>query len=237
MAESRKVALVTGSARGIGLATVKRLSAAGLSVIGVDLRPQNSDACDRFFQVDLANPTACQELVAELARSGGVDILVNNAGLLIRQRISEVTTDDVDRTFAVNFRAPFLLAQGLVERMREVRWGRIVNVSSIGARTGGLGTNSIYAASKAALISLTKNFARAYGSDGITVNAIAPGGVDTPMSEESGPEVRARIASEIPIGRLGRPEEAAAVIEFLASEAASWINGVTLDVNGGWVMV
>jgi 3-oxoacyl-[acyl-carrier protein] reductase len=187
--------------------------------------------------VDLASQAACQGLVAALMSSGGIDVLVNNAGLLIRQRISEVTAEDLDRTFAVNFRAPFILAQGLVERMREVGWGRIINVSSIGARTGGLGTNSVYAASKAALISLTKNLARAYGAHGITVNAIAPGGVDTPMSEESGPEVRARIASEIPIGRLGKPEEAAAAIGFLASEAASWINGVTLDVNGGWVMV
>ena len=139
-----------------------------------------------------------------------------------------------DETIAVNLRAPVFLSQAVLPHMVQSRWGRIVNVASIAARTGGLPESTAYGASKAALVGLTKNLAQQFSPHGVTVNAIAPGPVDTHMGAIA---MSDQLIAQVPVGRAASPEEIADVIAFLVSDSASYITGVTLDVNGGWVMV
>lgn len=228
-----KRALVTGSARGIGRAIAEALAASGHAVVGVDVLHQEVDPLTAAVHADLADPTTAAAVVGEY---GPFDILVNNAAVLITRPITEFTLDDFERTIAVNLRAPFLLCQAVLPEMAKRGWGRIVNVSSVGARTGGLSQSAIYNATKAALISLTKNIARNYGPFGITANAVAPGAVETAMAAQIGPDERQRYLAQIPLGRFSRPQEIAAVVDFLVSDRASYVTGATIDVNGGWVM-
>jgi NAD(P)-dependent dehydrogenase (short-subunit alcohol dehydrogenase family) len=229
----RRRALVTGSARGIGAAIAARLQAVGCDVIGVDVA---ESAPTGTWRIDLASWDGC----IELARAADpVDILVNNAAILIEKATEDVTREDFERMTAVNLRAPFLLSRELGRGMQTRRFGRIINISSVGARTGGLSASAVYASTKAGLLSLTKHFARTYAPCGITVNAVAPGAIDTPMSQGQrarDPDLEARLIRAVPVGRWGTPDEVAAVVEFLASEPATFITGATIDVNGGWVM-
>jgi 2-hydroxycyclohexanecarboxyl-CoA dehydrogenase len=232
----RRIALVTGSNGGIGRATVAALAADGHEVIGLDLREGDDPRLTRSVALDLADGPAVERLCAS---NGRVDVLVNNAALLIEKPIPDITIDDFDRMVAVNQRAAFLLARGLAPGMQERGWGRIVNVSSVGARTGGITQSAAYAMTKAALLAFTRNLARTYGPAGVTANAVAPGLIDTPMTrgqDERLPGFLERTAASVPLGRLAQPEEVASVIAFLASDAASFVTGVTVDVNGGWVM-
>lgn len=232
MSERRR-ALVTGSARGIGRAIADELSRSGHDVVGTDILDQERGSMSRVIQADLAHPGAPAALLRD---HGPFDILVCNAALFIHQPIPEVSVDDFDRQAAVNFRGTFLLLQAFAPPMAERGWGRIVTVSSIGARTGGVSQSAVYNATKAAVISLTKNFARNYGHDGMTVNSVAPGAVDSFMTEHLTPTDRAAFTAQIPAGRFATPDEVASVVDFLASERASFINGAVIDVNGGWLM-
>ncbi len=226
-------ALVTGSARGIGLAVAASLAADELEVIGVDVAEQQEGPCAATIRADLADPDECRRVLAE---AGPVDVLVNNAALLFRTPLEEFTVEEFDRTVAVNLRAVFLLSQGCAPRMSARGWGRIVNVSSIGARDGRLAHGTVYAATKAGVIVMTRSFARQYGGSGVTANVLAPGGVETEMTASIPPETRARYLAEIPAGRFSSPAEVASVVAFLAGDAAAFVNGATLDVNGGWFM-
>lgn len=231
-----RVALVTGSARGIGRAIAEALARSGHRVVGADVIAQEPGVLDRVAQVDLADPGACRELIADVGR---IDVLVNNAAILIEKPIEAVELRDFDLTVAVNLRAVFLLSQTSVVGMSERGWGRIINISSIGARTGGLSQSAVYAATKAGVIALTKNFARNYGPRGITANAVAPGAVDAPMArlqQLQTPGMWERITQEVALRRFAHPSEVAAVVDFLAGDAASFVTGATIDVNGGWLM-
>lgn len=229
-----RIALVTGSARGIGLAIAESLAAAGHAVVGVDVLDHRSGPFAATHKVDLADPSACDRLVTSVGR---VDVLVNNAAVLYRRSLPEYTLGEFDRMVAVNLRAPFLLSRGLVGGMAERGWGRIINVASVGGRTGGLASSAVYAATKGGLIALTKGIARDYGASGVNVNAIAPGGIQSPMATDQTPDQTERFLAQIPLHRFAAPSEVGSVVAFLASDAASFVNGATIHVDGGWVMV
>lgn len=237
MAEAR-VALVTGSARGMGRAMVEVLAAAGHRVVGLDIIAQERGPLERAVQVDLRDPTVPREIVADVvATEGHLDVLVHNAAVYVWQHpLPEVTLDDYELQTSVNLRAVFFLSQAAAEAMRPNGWGRIIAISSVGARTGGVSNSAVYNAAKAGVISLMKNFARNYGRYGITANAVAPGAIEGYMTSHLTAEERARFTEATPAGRFGQPMEVANVVGFLASDAASFVNGATIDVNGGWVM-
>lgn len=233
-----RVALVTGSARGMGRAMAELLAASGHRVVGLDRIEQERGPLERVVVADLMDPaTPAQAVAKTLATEGRLDVLVHNAAILIHEHpIATVTLDDYERTTAINLRAVFFLSQAAAEAMRPNGWGRIIAISSVGARTGGLSNSAIYAATKAGVISLMKNFARNYGPHGITANAVAPGAIDGFMTEHMTAAERAAFTSQVPLGRFADPLEVAHVVDFLASDRASFVNGATIDVNGGWVM-
>ncbi len=237
MADQR-VALVTGSARGMGRAMCEVLAAAGHRVVGLDRLEQDRGPLERTIEADLADPAVPGRVVDDvLGTEGRLDVLVHNAAVLVHAHpLPEVTLEDWELQMAVNLRAVFLLSQAAAEPMRAGGWGRIIAISSVGARTGGVSNSAVYAAAKAGTISLMKNFARNYGRYGITSNAVAPGAIEGFMTSHLSQDERDRFIAQTPIGRFAEPIEVANVVGFLASDGASYVNGATIDVNGGWVM-
>jgi 3-oxoacyl-[acyl-carrier protein] reductase len=233
-----RVALVTGSARGMGRAMCEVLAASGHRVVGLDRIDQARGPLERAVAADLLDPAVPGRVVADiLATEGRLDVLVHNAAVLVHQHpIPDVTLADYDLQTAINLRAVFFLSQAAAEAMRPAGFGRIIAISSVGARTGGLSNSAIYAATKAGAISLMKNFARNYGPYGITANTVAPGAIEGAMTEHMTAAERAAFTSQVPLGRFADPMEVAHVVDFLASDRASFVNGATIDVNGGWVM-
>jgi len=241
-----RVALVTGASRGFGLATAKRLAERGASV-AVHVRDAGrAEAAARQvgyrgFAVhgDLENPADLQALVDRaLDRFGRLDILVNNAAVALPTRFEQITEEEWRRTFEVNVTAVFLLVRAVLPAMREQGYGRIVNISSTAGKTVSTLGGAHYTASKAALQGLTRAAAKELGPYGITVNAICPGLFDTELTRENAtPEQLAAIAQTFPVRRLGEAVEVADLICFLASEAAGYITGASLDINGGDLML
>jgi len=238
MSEQR-VALVTGSARGMGRAMCEVLAERGHRVVGLDLLPQEQGPLERVIQADLRDIAVPRAVVdGILATEGRLDVVVHNAAVYNwRHPLPEVTLDDYELMTDVNLRAVFFLSQAAAEAMKPNGFGRIIGISSVGARTGGVSNSAIYNAAKAAVISLMKNFARNYGRFGVTANAVAPGAVEGFMTEHLTPDERAAMIGLVPMGRMAAPREIAEVVGFLASDGASYVNGATIDVNGGWVMV
>lgn len=236
MNTTQRTALITGAARGIGLSIASLLASDGCQVIGADLlEPETMGPFSNFYAgVDLGTPEGCDHIISAV---GEVDILVNNAALFIHKPLEEFSISEFDRTIAVNQRAPLLLARALLPPMQARGWGRVVNISSVGARTGGVSQSGVYNGTKAAMIAATKFLARNYGHGNVTVNAVAPGAVETAMMAHLDDGTRSRFLGEIPAGRFGTPEDVAGPVSFLCSERASFINGATIDVNGGWLMV
>jgi 3-oxoacyl-[acyl-carrier protein] reductase len=186
---------------------------------------------------DVSKPAECDHLAQETERRhGAVHILVNCAAICPRIDIPDMTEPDYDRIMDTNLKSVYFLSRAAGRAMRRAGWGRIVNMASVGARTGGMHRVTVYAASKAAIISMTKGFARHHAPDGILVNAVAPGAVDTRLIRMLPPEDQQATVDAIPLKRLAAPEEIARAVLFLASDANTYITGATTDVNGGSFM-
>jgi 3-oxoacyl-[acyl-carrier protein] reductase len=244
-----KTALVTGAASGIGLATSTRLARAGHRVLMVDradavlqavqaLNDEVPGANAAAWVADVGSAAGVTELVACLSDER-VDMLVNNAGISRGRAgfdVEATTPQEWERVIAVNLSAPFLLCQALVPGMRRRGWGRIVNIASRAGRTGVITGGLPYAASKAGLIGMTRALALQCAPQAITANCIAPGWVQTPLTERTPAEAAAQALKTIPLGRVGRPEEIAGVVAFLCSDDAAYITGAVIDANGGSFM-
>ena len=237
-------ALVTGASGGIGGAVASALHAQGATVAlagrnRAALEERASELGDRahVLTADLADPGAADALVGAAADAmGGIDILVNNAGLARDGLFVRVKDEDWQTVLDVNLTAGFRLARAALRGMMRARWGRIVAITSIVGQTGNPGQAN-YAASKAGMTGMTKALAAEVAARNITVNCVAPGFIDTAMTQGLGDEQTARLAERIPAGRLGAPEDVAACVVFLASDEAAYVTGQTISVNGGMAML
>lgn len=237
-------ALVTGASGGIGGAVASALHAQGATVAlagrnRAALEERASELGDRahVLTADLADPGAADALVLAAAEAmGGIDILVNNAGLARDGLFVRVKDEDWQTVLDVNLTAGFRLARAALRGMMRARWGRIVAITSIVGQTGNPGQAN-YAASKAGMTGMTKALAAEVAARNITVNCVAPGFIDTAMTQGLGDEQTARLAERIPAGRLGAPDDVACCVVFLASDEAAYITGQTISVNGGMAML
>jgi 2-deoxy-D-gluconate 3-dehydrogenase len=240
-----RTAVVTGASRGIGAAVAAGLLEAGADVIGLQrgslpegLVRLADDHGRRLSQVpvDLGDEGSVAVAAAEAIRQGPVDILVNNAGTQVRHDSTDFPLADFDAVMAVNTRAVFQLCQAFGAPMLERGWGRIVNLASLLSFQGGIRVPA-YAASKGAVAQLTKALCNEWAGRGVNVNAVAPGYVDTDMNEAlvADLERRAAISARIPAGRWGSGTDLAGAVVFLSSEAAAYVHGVVLPVDGGWL--
>ena len=242
-----QIAVVTGSGRGIGHAIAVRLASEGARVASVsrteanaqktadEINAARADAA-KAYAVDVADHAAVQKAGSQILEDfGRVDILVNNAGVTRDGLSMRMSLDDWDTVLNTNLKGAFNFTQALMRPMIKQRSGRIINISSISGLIGNAGQAN-YSASKAGLIGLTKTLARELASRGITVNAVAPGLIETDMTGVLSEEVRQAILQKIPLGKLGEPEDIAAAVAYLASAEAKYITGQVLTVDGGMVM-
>jgi acetoacetyl-CoA reductase len=234
-----RVAFVTGGTRGIGRAITARLKAAGFKVAaGYSGNEAAANTCASELGVMVVKGNVgvfedCARAAAEVAdQLGPIDILVNNAGITRDGVFHKMTYEQWSEVIRVNMDSAFNMTRQVIEGMRERNWGRVINISSINGQKGQVGQTN-YSAAKAGVIGFTKALAQENAKKGITVNAVAPGYIDTEMLQAVPENVLAGIVAGIPVGRLGRVEEIAEAVAFLASENASFITGATLTVNGG----
>jgi 3-oxoacyl-[acyl-carrier protein] reductase len=241
---SGRTALVTGASGGIGGAIARALHGQGATVTLSGTRTAPLEALQaelgsgaHVLPCDLADAAAVEALAKSAAETmGGVDILVNNAGVTRDQLFMRMSDADWDAVIAVNLASVMRLTRGVLRGMMKARWGRVISISSVVGVTGNPGQAN-YAASKAAVIGMSKSLAAEVASRGITVNSIAPGFIATAMTEALTDEQKARISAQIPAGRMGTPQEIAAAAVFLASDEAAYVTGQTLHVNGGMAMI
>jgi 3-oxoacyl-[acyl-carrier protein] reductase len=238
------VALVTGASRGIGRAIAESLAKSGVRVIGTATSEAGATAIGaalgaphRGAVLDVANPQSIDALIADLdARGEMPTILVNNAAITRDMLLLRMKPEDWDAVIATNLTAVFRVSKACLKRMMKERRGRIVSVTSIVGVTGNPGQAN-YAAAKAGIIGFTKSLAKEVASRGITVNTVAPGFIDTDMTRALTDDQRKTLSDQIPMARLGTPEDIAAAVQFLCSPQAGYITGQTLHVNGGMLML
>ena len=217
-------AIVTGGCSGLGAACVTRLRADGIEVLTLDVAPEAD------IRVDITDTVAVQQAVSA---AGPIDILVNSAGIVGPNKpLWEVDVDDWKRTFDVNVVGLFAVTKAVIPGMIERGWGRIVSMASMAGKDGNPNL-SAYSASKAAVIGLTKSLGKELAKTGVIANAIAPAVIETPMNATTSPEVLAHITSLIPMGRVGRAEEVAALVSWLCSDEVSFSTGAVYDISGG----
>jgi 3-oxoacyl-[acyl-carrier protein] reductase len=241
---SGKSAIVTGASGGIGGAVARALHAAGAQVVLTGTRRDALDALASTLKErvhvltsDLSDPAAPEMLAKEAEKAmGAVDILVNNAGLTRDNLAMRMKDDDWQRVIDVNLTASFRLCRAVLRPMLKKRWGRIINITSVVGATGNPGQAN-YVASKAGLTGMTKALAMEVATRGITANCIAPGFIETSMTDALTADRKTALTATIPTGRLGKPEDVAPCVVFLASDEASYVTGQTLHVNGGMAMI
>ncbi|HYM37995.1 MAG TPA: 3-oxoacyl-[acyl-carrier-protein] reductase [Nitrospiraceae bacterium] len=246
MSLTGKTAIVTGAAQGIGRAIAEALAGAGADVAVADLDPGRSQdtvtAITKMgrramnIKVNVAHWDDAKAMVDQVVKEWGkVDILVNNAGITRDGLLLRMKEEDWNLVLQVNLNGTFNCTKAALQPMSKQRSGRIVNIASIVGAIGNAGQAN-YAASKAAVIGFTKTVAREYASRAVTVNAVAPGFIDTAMTQQLSAEVKETLSKQIPLGRLGQPSDVAAAVKFLASDEAGYITGHVLHVNGGMHM-
>ncbi|MDM7931189.1 3-oxoacyl-[acyl-carrier-protein] reductase [Tabrizicola sp.] len=239
-----KTALVTGASGGIGADIARALHAVGATVglSGTRTEPLERLAAElgaraHVLPCNLSNPDEVEALVKRAVEAmGGLDVLVNNAGITKDGLAMRMSDEDWQSVIDVNLTATFRLCRAAIRGMMKARWGRIINISSVVGQTGNAGQVN-YAASKAGMVGLSKSLAAEVASRGITVNCVAPGFIETAMTEKLNDQQRVGILGAVPAGRMGRPDEIAAAVVYLASVEAGYVTGATLHVNGGMAMV
>src|SRR5215207_7327141 len=242
-----RVAIVTGAAQGIGRAIAEGLAQAGADIVVADLDPGRSQetvtAIEKVgrkalnVKVNVAEAGDTKALVEQVLKAWGkIDILVNNAGITRDGLLLRMKEEDWNLVMQVNLNGTFHCTKAVLQPMTKQRYGRIVNIASIVGVMGNAGQAN-YAASKAAVIGFTKTVAREYASRSVTVNAVAPGFIDTAMTQGLSADVRDLLQKQIPLGRLGQPSDVAAAVRFLVSDEAGYITGQVIHVNGGMLMV
>jgi 3-oxoacyl-[acyl-carrier protein] reductase len=241
---SGQVALVTGASRGIGKAVAEQLAAAGVKVIGTATTAAGAEAISSYLSDSgegLALNVTDEASIAAVLKHiddnyGQLDILVNNAGITKDNLLMRMKDDEWDSVLDTNLKSVFRLSKGVMRGMMKRRQGRIINISSVVGTTGNPGQAN-YCAAKAGVVGFTKSLAQEIAARGITVNCVAPGFIDTDMTKALTEDKKQAIFANIPAARLGKPEEIAAAVVFLASPGAAYITGETIHVNGGMAMV
>ena len=243
MALTNRVAIVTGSGRGIGRAIALKLAEVGATVVVNDIDEASVNSVAEEIRAmnrkslavmaDISSPSDVDRLVeTTMTTYGRVDILVNNAGITRDQLLLRMSDEDWDRVININLKSVFLCTRAVIRHMSRQRWGRIINMASIIGIVGNVGQAN-YASAKAGIIGFTRSIAKEVASRGITVNAIAPGFIDTPMTQQLRESYKEELQKRIPLGYFGTPRDVAEAVAFLASEEARYITGHVLNVDGG----
>lgn len=246
MSDLSKLALVTGASRGIGRAIAIDLGLKGFTVIGTATSENGATNISTYLSeqslvgeglcLDVSSDESVEKLLADISEKYGLPaVLVNNAGITKDNLLMRMKADEWADVIDTNLNSMYRLCKACVKGMTKARWGRIINISSVVGSSGNAGQSN-YAASKAGIEGFSRALAKEIGSRGITVNAVAPGFIDTDMTRDLPEKQTEILLSSIPLGRLGQPEEIAAVVGFLASDSGAYISGETLHVNGGMYM-
>jgi 3-oxoacyl-[acyl-carrier protein] reductase len=232
-----RLALVTGASRGIGHAIAEQLIKDGAKVVGTSTTPDGVKRVPGVGKVlDVRNAAECDRVLEEIQKEhGDIAILVNNAGVTRDNLALRMKDAEFDEVIDTNLRAVFRLSRAVMRGMMKARWGRIISITSVVGASGNAGQAN-YAAAKAAVVGMTKSLARELGSRNITVNCVAPGFIDTDMTRALSEESKKSLLGQIPLGRLGTPQDVASAVAYLASPAAGYVTGALLHVNGGMYM-
>ena len=246
MTDDIKIALITGASRGIGKASALALGRKGMFVVGTATTEAGAEAITAFLSeegvrgkglaADVSDADSVTALLEEIATLAGLPVVVvNNAGVTRDNLLLRMKAEEWDTVVDTNLNSMYRVCKACLKGMTKARFGRIINISSVVGSSGNAGQTN-YAATKAGIEGFTRSLAKEIGSRGITVNAIAPGFIETDMTDALPEEQKLALLGQVPLGRLGRPEEIASVVAFLASDAGSYITGETLHVNGGMYM-